>query len=190
MLDREAGYFLRAFWQGLIQAGHVEGLAEEFEDIAAQVMNYSELFFLHRDFQSRNIMVSRGRIGIIDFQAGRLGPPGYDLASLLIDPYAGLSEREQQDLFSTYMSEMMFYPNVSIDKIKRSFPYLAVQRNLQIIGAFAYLSGRMQKPFFKPYILPSLRMLRKRLQERLFQPYGILQETIAAAITMYCQDVR
>ncbi len=185
MLDRESGYFLKAFWQDMIHAGLVEGLAEEFEDIAAQVMNCSELLFLHRDFQSRNIMVSSGRIAIIDFQAGRLGPPGYDLASLLIDPYADLSDMEQQDLFSAYIDEMMFYPTVSIDKIKRSFPYLAVQRNLQIIGAFAYLSGKMQKPFFKPYILPSLLMLRKRLRERLFQPYGILQETVSAAITRY-----
>ncbi len=190
MLNRESGYFLTAFWQDTIHGGQVEGLAEEFKAIAAEVMSCSEPLFLHRDFQSRNIMVSRDRIGIIDFQAGRLGPPGYDLASLLIDPYAALSEREQQDLFSLYLSEMKVYPDVSIEKISRSFPFLAVQRNLQIIGAFAFLSGKMQKPFFKPYILPSLRILQKRLRERVFQPYGILQETVSAAITMYAQHVR
>ena len=190
MLNRESGYFLKAFWQDTILGGQVEGLAEEFKDIAAEVMSCSEQLFLHRDFQSRNIMVSLDRMGIIDFQAGRLGPPGYDIASLLIDPYAALSDAEQQDLFSIYLDEMKVYPDVNIEKISRSFPFLAVQRNLQIIGAFSFLSGKMKKPFFKPYILPSLLMLKKRLRERLFQPYGILQETVSAAITMYTQHVR
>ncbi len=185
MLGRESGYFFKAFWQDTLQAGAVEGLDEEFEDIAAQVMSSSEPFFLHRDFQSRNIMVSNDRIGVIDFQAGRLGPPGYDLASLLIDPYAALSESEQQDLFSIYIQEMSAYPEVSRDKIIRSFPFLALQRNLQIIGAFAYLSGALQKPFFRPYIVPSLSMLRKRLQEKEFQHYPVLQQTVATAISAY-----
>lgn len=190
MLNREAGYFLKAFWQDTIHGEAVEGLAEEFADIAAQVMNYSEPFFLHRDFQSRNIMICNGRIGIIDFQAARFGPPGYDLASLLIDPYVTLSHREQQELFSLYIEEIKLFPDVSLDYIVRSYPFLALQRNVQIIGAFAYLSGKMEKPFFRPYILPSLIMLENRLQEEVFQPYGILQETVAEAITMYCRYVR
>lgn len=190
MLNRESGYFFKAFWQDTIHGGQVEGLAAEFNDIAVEVMSCSEPLFLHRDFQSRNIMVNGDRIGIIDFQAGRLGPPGYDIASLLIDPYVALSDAEQQDLFSIYLSEMKVYADVNIEKISRSFPFLALQRNLQIIGAFSFLSGKMQKSFFKPYILPSLLMLKKRLRERLFQPYGILQETVSAAITMYAPHVR
>jgi len=190
MLKRESGYFLKAFWEDTIHGEAVEGLTEEFEDIAAQVMNCSEAFFLHRDFQSRNIMICNGRIGIIDFQAARLGPPGYDLASLLIDPYVALSGREQEELFSLYIDEIKLFPGVSLDYIMCSYPFLALQRNLQIIGAFAYLSGTMEKPFFRPYILPSLIMLENRLQEKVFQPYGILQETVAEAITMYCRYVR
>jgi aminoglycoside/choline kinase family phosphotransferase len=190
MLKRESGYFLKAFWQDTIHAKAVEGLAEEFEDIAAQVMNYSEPFFLHRDFQSRNIMICNGRIGIIDFQAARFGPPGYDLASLLIDPYAALSDRQQDELFSLYIDEIRLFPEVSLDYILRSYPFLALQRNLQIIGAFAYLSEKMGKSFFRPYILPSLVMLEKRLKDKVFHPYGILQRTVADAITMYCRYVR
>jgi len=185
MLERESGYFLQAFWQDTLQKGAVEGLKEEFEDIAAQVMNGAEPFFLHRDFQSRNIMVSAGHIGIIDFQAGRLGPPGYDLASLLIDPYAALSTTVQQDLFSLYISEIEAYPEVNTEKIKGSFPFLALQRNLQIIGAFAYLSKELQKSFFRPYILPSLTMLKRRLQEHPLDRYTTLQRTVATAITEY-----
>ncbi len=185
MLKRESGYFLEAFWHDTLHGAAVEGLVEEFKDIAAQVMISSETLFLHRDFQSRNIMVSGERIGIIDFQAGRLGPPGYDLASLLIDPYAALSEGEQQKLFSLYINEMESYPEVDIDRIRRSFPFLAVQRNLQIIGAFSYLSGKMQKPFFRPYILPSLVTLNNTLGEAAFQPYAVLRKTVDEALSRY-----
>ncbi len=189
MLTRESGYFLEAFWHDTLHGDTVEGLVDEFEDIAAQVMISSESLFLHRDFQSRNIMVSGERIGIIDFQAGRLGPPGYDLASLLIDPYAALSEAEQQNLFSLYINEMESYPEVDIDRIRHSFPFLAVQRNLQIIGAFSYLSGKMQKPFFRPYILPSLVALNNRLGETVFQPYGVLRKTVEVALSRYTAAV-
>ena len=189
MLKRESGYFLEAFWQNALQGNRVEGLVEEFEDIAARVMSSSEELFLHRDFQSRNVMISGERIGIIDFQAGRLGPPGYDLASLLIDPYAALSDAEQQVLFSRYISEMESYPEVDVERIRRSFPFLAVQRNLQIIGAFSYLSGKMQKPFFRPYILPSLLALDNRLGERVFQQYVVLRKTVAEALRRYTTAV-
>ena len=189
MLRRESGYFLEAFWHGTLQANAVDGLIEEFENIAARVMSSSEELFLHRDFQSRNVMISGERIGIIDFQAGRLGPPGYDLASLLIDPYAALSDAEQQHLFSLYINEMKSYPEVDIDRIRRSYPFLALQRNLQIIGAFSYLSGKMQKPFFRPYILPSLLALNARLGESVFQQYAVLRKTVDEALRRYTTAV-
>ena len=189
MLTRESGYFLEAFWHDTLHGKTVEGLVEEFEDIAARVMSSSDPLFLHRDFQSRNVMISGERIGIIDFQAGRLGPPGYDLASLLIDPYAALSDAEQQSLFSQYINEMKAYPEVDIDRIRRSFPFLALQRNLQIIGAFSYLSGKMQKPFFRPYILPSLLSLNTRLAESVFQQYAVLRKTVEEALRRYTTAV-
>ena len=185
MLNRESGYFYGAFWEGLLRGKSVPGLGEEFEDIACRVTNTSEPLFLHRDFQSRNIMISNNRIVIIDFQAGRLGPPAYDLASLLIDPYAALSHEEQEELFDLYIDEMKAYPHVSIDKIIRGYPYLALQRNLQIIGAFAFLSMQRQKLFFKPFIFPSLVMLQKRLNERTFQPYTTLRQTVTEAVRRY-----
>jgi len=42
---------------------------------------------MHRDFQSKNLMIKNEQIFVIDFQGARLGPPSYDLASLLFDPY-------------------------------------------------------------------------------------------------------
>lgn len=185
MLNRESGYFLTAFWQDTVGGEPVDGLYQEFEDIADQVVLQSEPYFLHRDFQSRNIMVMGDRLGIIDFQAGRLGPPGYDLASLLIDPYASLTAAEQNELFSLYIDELTSFSTVDIDKLRRSYPFLAVQRNLQIIGAFSYLSAKMGKPFFKAYIMPALVMLKEKLQEDQFESYAILKNTAEQAISRF-----
>ena len=181
MLERESGYFISAFWQGLLHQSIPSGLVEEFEAIAAQVVQNSQLFFLHRDYQSRNIMIRDERVTIIDFQAGRLGPPAYDLASLLIDPYARLSEGEQTLLFDQYLKAMESFAEVNLEKLIRSYPYLALQRNLQIIGAFSFLYKQCNKPFFKPFILPAVQLLQNRLKMDQFIPYPVLKMTAIEA---------
>ena len=185
MLERESRYFLDIFWRQTLFEDDVIGLTEEFGRLADKVMEYFQPLFFHRDFQSRNIMICNEKIRVIDFQAGRLGPPGYDIASLLIDPYIGLSDTTQAHLFQFYIDEISTFPDIKTDQIILSYPYLAVQRNLQIIGAFAFLSGRKGKKFFKPYILPSLIMLRNRLTDKQFEDYPILRETISLAILKY-----
>ena len=47
----------------------------------------------------------------------------------------------------------------------RYYPYLAIQRNLQILGAFSYLSKILGKNRFLAYISPALRSLDRLLEE-------------------------
>jgi len=122
-------------------------------------------FFLHRDFQSRNLMINRGRIGVIDWQGGRLGPLQYDLASLLIDPYVGLNKDDRMLLYDYYLKLLEErLPGMS-DTFTRYYPHLAIQRNLQILGAFSYLSKIQGKDRFLAYISPALRSLAGLLEE-------------------------
>lgn len=185
MVEREALYFYQAFWVDTLFSEHVEGLRDEFERLAESAAATFQLLFMHRDYQSRNIMISQDGIGIIDFQAGRLGPPGYDIASLLIDPYAALSDGQQRDLLACYLQEMRRLGGVDLEALQASYPFLAVQRNLQIIGAFAYLSGRRGKTFFRSFLLPSLILLQNRLADPAFSGLPLLRETVAVAITRY-----
>lgn len=185
MTQRESGYFYKAFWKDTLFGGEVAGLEEEFDQLAEQVMRYYEPLFLHRDFQSRNLMIKDDAVRIIDFQAGRLGPPGYDIASLLIDPYVALTREQQEALFELYLAELGTYQAVDVEAVRASYPYLALQRNLQIIGAFAYLSGRKRKAFFKPYLLPSLIMLQNRLSVPVFDEFPVLRQTAAEAFNRY-----
>ena len=152
MLEKESGYFLQAFCQDLFGIQSTpDGLAEEFKLLAGRAARQPAVYFLHRDFQSRNLMLTEGEIRIIDFQGGRLGPLGYDLASLLIGPYAQLPEQLQQELLEHYGEQLCSY---GLDDLAffKGYPSLALQRNLQILGAFAFLGYQKQKTFFRQFV--------------------------------------
>ena len=140
----------------------LEGPFDHLAETASRAVNH---FFLHRDFQSRNIMVSDDKIGIIDWQGGRLGPLQYDLASLLIDPYMQLSKKERDNLYKCYLRLLNDYNSGWVDPFQRYFPYLAIQRNLQILGAFSYLSKAQKKPYFEACISPALKSLHRLIDE-------------------------
>jgi len=108
-------------------------------------------------------MIAGERIGIIDWQGGRLGPLGYDLASLLIDPYASLPSRTRDEVYHHYLSLFGEDGKDWLEPFEKQFPYLAIQRNLQILGAFSFLSKKMKKSYFEKYIPPGLETLHHLL---------------------------
>jgi hypothetical protein len=149
MQHYEANYFRDAFLCKYL------GLKKDWPELEAPFNHLAETasradnhYFLHRDFQSRNIMVLGGKIGILDWQGGRLGPLAYDLASLLIDPYTELSSYERDELYQHYLRFLNKYESRLVEPFKKYFPYLAIQRNLQILGAFSFLSNVRGKPYF------------------------------------------
>ena len=161
----ESDYFLAYFLKGFL--GLKPDLSElqcSFAHLASQASLAESNFFLHRDFQSRNLIINRGRIGVLDWQGGRLGPLQYDLASLLIDPYVGLKEGEQEGLYEYYLRLLEErLPGIS-GSFARYYPYLAIQRNLQILGAFSYLGKIRGKNRFLGYIPPALQSLEGLLR--------------------------
>ena len=163
MLEKESGYFMQAFCQDLLGIKDFPAaLSDEFKQLASRAARQPAVYFLHRDFQSRNLMVLNGEIRIIDFQGGRLGPLGYDLASLLIDPYVQIPAEIQQELLDHYLEHLCTYGLDDLAFLK-GYPSLALQRNLQILGAFAFLSKQKQKGFFQQFILPAALSLLQQL---------------------------
>ncbi|CAK8724532.1 Aminoglycoside phosphotransferase domain-containing protein [Candidatus Electronema aureum] len=182
MLERESGYFLRALCRDLLRLELDEAaLAQEFSALADKAAQADASFFLHRDFQSRNIMVQQGRVRFIDYQAGRLGPLAYDLASLLIDPYAALPQAMQDALLEHYLDALNALLPYSREQFRQEYLLLAVQRNLQILGAFAFLSSQRERPFFAQYIPPALHSLRSLLAKLPPAEYACLR-----AVTEQC----
>jgi N-acetylmuramate 1-kinase len=176
MITKESQYFLRAFWQEMCGREVPDGIDEEFREIASQADEKGQDIFLHRDFQSRNIMIKDGAVRFIDYQGGRLGPFGYDLASLLIDPYMELSAEFQEEILQYYLDVLNMQQSIDSQVFRRQYAFLALQRNLQILGAFSFLSRARKKEFFAQYIPPSLHMLRNRLMEPVFAAFPVLRK--------------
>ena len=179
VLQNECRYFVRAFlndYLGMETDG--EALASEFNRLADAIMTARPVGFMHRDFQSRNIMVMKDRFYLIDFQGGRIGPPHYDLASLLIDPYVDLPFAMRETLL-VYFSEQLAQrsPGIPAAEIQKTYRYCALARNLQILGAYGFLTRRKGKPHFSHYIPAAVRSLQQTLshfERRAFPILSIL----------------
>ncbi|HMK64584.1 MAG TPA: phosphotransferase [Thermodesulfobacteriota bacterium] len=174
--ERESLYFIRSYlgeYRGLRNLS--ENVRKEFQTIAALVDRERMKVFLYRDFQSRNIMAVHAGYGLIDFQGARWGPPQYDLASLLIDPYVRLSTGLQESLLAYYLNGLS--SKVALDRslFLEHYEYIAFQRNLQILGAFSFLSREKGKTYFEAYIPPALESLKKRVSGSAFHPYNLVR---------------
>jgi aminoglycoside/choline kinase family phosphotransferase/dTDP-glucose pyrophosphorylase len=165
ILKKESEYFAREFLNGYLGLEmEAEDLKEEFELLAEMSLKTDYAGFLHRDFQSRNILVRGHRFFVIDFQGGRLGPLAYDLASLLIDPYVELPESIQKKLLTYYLNKLSDFVPVDPTAFFYVYKYCAINRNLQILGAFAFLSQVKGKKDFEAYIPPAVASLKALLK--------------------------
>lgn len=178
IVDREGRYFLDAFVRAV--AGVTvseERLLPSFEHLAQRIERIHPVGFMHRDFQSRNIMVHEGRIGIIDYQGGRIGPLAYDLASLLIDPYVDLPPDLQAALLADAVAGLGLSGPGAQDFIT-GYRYCALARNLQILGAFGFLWRVKGKAGFADSIPAALAGLKRRLAEVTDPPLAPLQALV------------
>jgi N-acetylmuramate 1-kinase len=177
--ERESRYFIEAYLKGYLSRKDLPApLEKELTSLAQAVDGEKTRLFLYRDFQSRNIMIWSGGIGLIDFQAGRLGPPQYDLASLLIDPYVTLPEETQQELLTFYLNELSSLVPVNQRAFREHYAIIAFQRNLQILGAFAFLSRVKGKTTFEEYIPEAVLSLKRRVAGKVFLPYKNVRRVI------------
>ena len=164
ILERESRYFVEAFLHDYCALPvDFHDLQGEFETLAQKALEHPFTGLLHRDFQSRNILVSNDAYYFIDFQGARLGPLPYDLASLLIDPYVKLPQTLQQRLLNYAWKRLAKHVSVDEAQFLDAYDYCAINRNLQILGAFAYLSKAKGKKDFQAYIPPALSSLKKKL---------------------------
>ncbi|MDO5674690.1 MAG: phosphotransferase [bacterium] len=179
MQERESGYFLRALCRDMLGL-HFDAAepAEECRHLADSAAAAPGHYFLHRDFQSRNIMLHAAKQdapAFIDFQGGRLGPLAYDVASLLLDPYAALPTSMQAHLLEVYLNALNRETSYDREQFRHEYLYLAVHRNMQMLGAFAFLSRVKAKPFFARFLRPAAASLAALLARAEFARYAGLR---------------
>jgi aminoglycoside/choline kinase family phosphotransferase len=162
IIEKECRYFVEAFVGGFLKkSASSDDFADEFNKLASSALENRVQGFMHRDMQSRNIMIRNDRIFFIDFQGGRIGPLQYDLASLLIDPYVGLPSEVRFELACYCAEKAAPAAGMNEEDFLRCFRYCTITRNLQILGAFGYLSKVKGKSFFENYIPAALKNLKE-----------------------------
>ena len=164
ILENECRYFVDAFLRRYLKLNICyDDFKDEFILLADKALEFSVNGFMHRDFQSRNIMIKNGKPYFIDFQGGRIGPIQYDLASLLIDPYVALSRYVQDQLLDYCVDKLSSYIHIDKKKFCLCYQYCAITRNLQMLGAFGYLSQLKGKTYFEQFIPTAIESLKCNL---------------------------
>lgn len=149
----ETGYFRDHFLTGHLNLlpESIEGLDAEFETLATVVASQPQVL-IHRDFQAQNIHVTAGAIRLVDFQGMRLGPLGYDAASLIFDPYVDLGPEERSRLLDRFAGRSGSAFGLQSHEVRAMVLSAALQRLMQALGAFGFLGHVKQKHEFLTHI--------------------------------------
>jgi aminoglycoside/choline kinase family phosphotransferase len=127
--------------------------------------------FVHRDYHSRNLMVSRPNPGILDFQDAVYGPLTYDLASLFKDAYIHWEEAQTLDWLARYWdaARTLGLPvRPDFADFHRDYEFMGAQRHIKVLGIFARLWHRDGKEAYlqdMPLVMHYLRTVCKRYGE-------------------------
>jgi aminoglycoside/choline kinase family phosphotransferase len=160
----ETNYFLDQFVLGLRKTAlrNKAALENEFHRLA-QKMDAFPRGVMHRDFQCQNIMITPGGIPrVIDFQGARMAPVAYDVASILWDPYYRLDDGVRERLMDYYVDERKRNSAGFHEELFReSVIPCRLQRHMQALGAYGFLSAVKGKKYFLKHVPEALRLLKE-----------------------------
>ncbi len=135
-----------------------------FEWLIEQALAQPQVF-VHRDYHSRNLMVTAERNpGVLDFQDALRGPVGYDLVSLLKDCYIAWPRERVLEWVSGYRALLAGRGGPAGEdaaQFLRWFDLIGVQRHLKVLGIFARLWHRDGKPGYLRDLPLTLRYVRE-----------------------------
>jgi N-acetylmuramate 1-kinase len=183
-LTWELDFFARHFVEGYRGAQLPDGdraeLAREWTPIVRE-LSAEHRVLCHRDYHSRNLMLSDGSLYIIDFQDARMGPDTYDLVSLLRDSYLDIDDRALDDFIAYFLALRARTPDEQDPALfRRRFDLMALQRNLKALGTFGYQTITRRNPVYIQYIPRTLRYVRTTLEK--YPRFAALRRVLARHI--------
>jgi aminoglycoside/choline kinase family phosphotransferase len=194
LLRREMGLFPEWFCNkhlGLkLNDAETAGLARTFDVLVAEALRQPKVF-VHRDYHSRNLMVTDGKEhgpnpGILDFQDAVFGPVTYDLVSLLRDSYVAWPLERVHAWVRRYRDSAArsgLDVGASEAEFLRWFDLMGVQRQLKVLGIFARLYHRDGKSGYLkdlPRTLSYVRQVIKNYSDLEFLTTFIEQRIVPA----------
>lgn len=132
-------------------------LERDYNHLVAMLLETGQDFFLYRDFQSANIMVVDREPWFIDYQGGRMGAPQYDLASLLYDSKAHISQQMRENMLEYYVGKFCTITGYDESQFRDLYPGFVLIRIMQALGAYGLRGLFEKKPGFVRSIIPAIR---------------------------------
>ncbi len=162
-------YFKYYFLDTLQRPYDKQALINDFDALATYLTHTEYKFFMMRDFQSRNIMLVEGKPFFIDYQGGMKGAPQYDVASMLWQARANLSDEWKSDLFNGYMDSLDQYLAKPMNRevFRTQYYGYVLIRLLQVLGAYGFRGLFERKAHFLASIPMALRNLKWFVENRL-----------------------
>ena len=162
-------------------------LQHDFYYLTDCLTQFSGNYFMYRDFQARNVMLTEGtKPYFIDFQGGRKGPFYYDLASFLWQASAQYSDDLRAHLIEIYYQELRKWVEIgSLEKFRSDLNLFVLFRTLQVLGAYGFRGYIEEKSYFVRSIPFAINNLKALLQnEDLLKPYSYLKEILEKLVSL------
>lgn len=176
-LDFFVRHFLEAYRGVVLTPDERDEIGAAWRSIAEE-LSAEPRVLCHRDYHSRNLMVSGGQLYVIDFQDARMGPDTYDLVSLLRDSYVDLSDRDVDDLIAYFLA--VTQTQTPPLEFRRRFDLMALQRNLKALGTFGYQTTARGNPVYLQYVPRTLRYVRTNVMK--YERFAGLHARLAARL--------
>jgi hypothetical protein len=166
LLTRELRLFPDWYVSKHLQAELTPAQAEVLESVFSAILRNNLAqgrVYVHRDYHSRNLMVSDPNPGILDFQDAVYGPVTYDLVSLFKDAYIAWDEESVLDWTIRYWEKARkagLPVAADFADFYRDFEWMGAQRHIKVLGIFARLYHRDGKDGYlkdMPLVMTYLR---------------------------------
>ncbi|MBX2924086.1 MAG: phosphotransferase [Chitinophagaceae bacterium] len=190
-------YFLYYFIRALDLPYDKNLLLNDFELLSSYLMQEEARYFMHRDCQSRNVMVKDEEVYFIDFQGGMQGALQYDVASMLWQARAALPHEWKEELVNYYFDTVngLLGGRLNRKDFLDSYDGFVLIRMLQTLGAYGFRGLFERKPHFIasiPYALKQLKWFleNKKIPIRLPELQKVLWQIVDDAIIARYETVK
>ena len=141
-------------------------LLDDFDALSTYLTRTEYKYFMFRDFQSRNIIVNNNEVFFIDYQGGMQGALQYDVASLLWQAKAALSDEWKSSLLEYYMDtiDTLLEKPVNRSLFVSQYQGYVLIRLLQVLGAYGFRGLFERKAHFLASIPLALKNLKSFLE--------------------------
>jgi len=185
-LHKESDLFFNWYLPFLLNKKEIKKIKIKAKKILSKLynrLNFSNSYFVHRDYHAQNLMKIGNKIGVIDSQDALIGHPAYDLVSLVDDVRIKTSNKLKDKIFNYYLKRNKKINKIKLKKFSEDFNILSVQRSLKIIGIFSRLFKRDKKNKYLKFIPYTWKLLELRMSSEIFlELRKILDENIPKKI--------